>query len=222
VSEAVATRKTCRAFLSNPVDRQTMERLLEGAARAPSGGNLQPWRVWALTGEPLSEITRRVASQFSPAVFGEVPTELSMYPLIPKEPFDTRKFQAGEAMYEAAGIARADDAARFAHMRRNFEFFGAPVGLFFGIDRIMQPGQWAELGMFMQTFMLLAREEGLHTAPIAAWMLWHRTVRDVLQVPDELVVFSGMALGHMDEGAPINNFHTPRAPLEDFASLAGW
>jgi nitroreductase len=125
-------------------------------------------------------------------------------------------------MYAAIGVERGDGAGRWREMVRNFEFFGAPVGLFFAIDRSLGPPQWADLGMFIQSIMLLAREHGLHTAAMESWALWHRTVRAHLGIPDELMLFCGMALGRMDVDDPINRLRTERAPVSEFAVLRGF
>lgn len=222
VSEAILSRMMCRAFLPTPVPRCVIEDILERAARAPSGGNLQPWKIWVLAGEPLASLERAVCARIAAGEFAEIPAEHFIYPLIPKEPYESRKFLAGEAMYAALGISRDDHAGRMAQILRNFECFGAPACLFFAIDRDMQPGQWAELGMLMMNVMLLAREVGLHTAPIGAWSMWHRTLRDRLRMPDELMLYCGMGLGHADPEAPVNAICSPRAPLAEFAVFEGF
>lgn len=125
-------------------------------------------------------------------------------------------------MYEAIGLARDDWQGRMQQTSRNFEFFGAPVGMFIAIDRTMLPPQWADLGMFLQSLMLLAREHGLHTAPIEAWSFQHRTVRDFLGMPEDLILWCGLAIGHADPADPINAFRAERASLSEFASLIGF
>jgi nitroreductase len=125
-------------------------------------------------------------------------------------------------MYSALGIPREDKASRMAAIARNFEFFGAPVGMFFCLDRRMGPPQWSDVGMYMQSVMLLAREHGLHTCAQEAWSVWHRTVGEFLRLPPELLLFAGMALGYRDESAPINRLRTDRAPLGEFAELRGF
>lgn len=218
VSEALATRKSVRAFKTDPVPRGTVMELLAQAARAPSGGNLQPWRVYALIGEARDELVRRVAEARKVHPMGEVP-EYHIYPLQLTEPYRTRRFRVGEAMYATMNIPREDKTARLKAFARNWEFFGAPVGLIFTIDRQMQQGQWADLGMFMQSVMLLAREKGLHTCPQEAWAVWHRAIREYLAVPENEMIFCGMAIGYADETAAVNNLVTERAPLEEFATV---
>jgi len=221
VSEAVATRMSCRAFLPTPVPEATVRAILDSAKQSPSGGNLQPWRVYALAGEPLKEFVALVRSKLPTNPRGEG-SEYDIYPTGLWEPYRTRRFKCGEDMYATIGVARDDKFARLLQFARNFEFFGAPVGLFFCLDRRMGPPQWSDVGMHMQSVMLLAREHGLHTCAQEAWSVWHRTVGEFLKLPPELMLFSGMALGYRDESAPINTLKTDRAPLEEFAELRGF
>lgn len=222
VSEAILSRFTCRAFLPTPVPRQDIETILNRASRSPSGGNLQPWRVWVLAGAPLAALQAEVKRRMGEGEFAELPPEYLLYPTVPKEPYATRRSDAGEVMYAALGIERDDHAGRMDQVTRNYECFGAPAALFFAIDRDMQQGQWAELGMFINAVMLLAREQGLHTAAIGAWSLWHKTVRAALKLPDELTLYCGMGIGHADLSAPVNAIRQPRADLSDFAVFNGF
>ena len=218
VSEAIASRRSIRAFTSDPVPRQTVEEILTLAARAPSGGNLQPWRVYALLGEARDALVRRVAEARKETPMGE-PPEYPVYPPKLAEPYRTRRFRCGEQMYALLGIPREDKGARLAQFARNWEFFGAPVGLIFTICRSMGQGQWTDLGMYMQNVMLLARERGLDTCAQEAWAVWHQILREVLSVPADQMIFCGMALGFADDAATVNSLNTERAPLEDFATV---
>jgi len=148
-------------------------------------------------------------------------TEYLIYPPELTEPYKARRFKVGEDMYASIGVPREDKMGRLMQFARNFEFFGAPVAMFFAIDRQMQQGQWADLGMFIQSIMLLAREHGLHTAPQEAWAIWHKTAGEFLSIPPELMLFCGMGIGYMDETKPINRLRTDRAPLSEFATFAG-
>ncbi len=215
VSEAIASRKTIRAFKPDPVSRATVESILAAASRAPSGGNLQPWKVYVLLGEARAELIRRVAERRKVKALGEAP-EYSIYPPALSEPYRTRRFRIGEAMYGALGIPREDKMARLAFFSRNWEFFGAPVGLIVTIDRQMQQGQWSDVGMFLQNVMLLAREHGLHTCPQEAWAVWHRIIREFLAVPENEMVFCGMGIGYADEDHPVNALVSDRAPMGEF------
>lgn len=221
VSEAIESRTSCRAFLSTPVPEATVRAILEQARRSPSGGNLQPWWVHVLTGAPLAEFLSVVRGRLPASPRGE-PPEYEIYPQDLAEPYRSRRWQCAEDMYATIRVPREDKAARLRHFARNFEFFGAPVALFFSIDRRMGPPQWADLGMFMQSVMLLAREHGLHTCAQEAWSHWAGTVREFVALPPELMLFSGMALGYRDEDHPINRLRTARATLDEFATLRGF
>jgi nitroreductase len=221
VSEAIASRMSCRAFLPTPVPEATVRAILDGAKQAPSGGNLQPWRVYALAGAPLAELVATVRARIRTQPRGDG-SEYEIYPTGLWEPYRSRRFKCGEDMYATIGVTREDKLGRLLQFARNYEFFGAPVGLFFCLDRRMGPPQWSDVGMYMQSVMLLAREHGLHTCAQEAWSVWHRTVGEFLKLPPELMLFSGMALGHRDESATINTLRTDRAPLEEFADLRGF
>jgi len=221
VSEAIASRMSCRAFLPTPVSEATVRAILDGAKQAPSGGNLQPWRVYALAGAPLAELVATVRARIRTQPRGDG-SEYEIYPTGLWEPYRSRRFKCGEDMYATIGVTREDKLGRLLQFARNYEFFSAPVGLFFCLDRRMGPPQWSDVGMYMQSVMLLAREHGLHTCAQEAWSVWHRTVGEFLKLPPELMLFSGMALGHRDESATINTLRTDRAPLEEFADLRGF
>jgi nitroreductase len=222
VSEALATRRSCRAFLPAPVPGATVRAILEAARQSPSGGNLQPWRVYALAGPALAGLVALVRSRMPASPRGEEPVEYAIYPGDLWEPFRSRRYKCGEDLYATIGVRREDKFGRLLQFARNFEFFGAPVGLLFCLDRRLGPPQWSDLGMYMQSVMLLAREHGLDTCAQEAWSLWHRTVGEYLGLPPELMLFAGMALGHRDGSAPINRLRTERAPLEEFAELRGF
>jgi nitroreductase len=218
VSEAIATRKTIRAFKSDPVARNTIEEIIALAARAPSGGNLQPWKVYALLGPARDELVRRVAEVRKVHPMGTTP-EYHIYPPDLTEPYRTRRFRIGEAMYATINIPREDKLARLKFFSANWEFFGAPCGLIFTIDRQMQQGQWADLGMFMENIMLLAREHGLHTCPQEAWAMFHPQIREYLSVPENEMIFCGMGVGFADEVAPVNSLVTERAPAGEYLTV---
>jgi nitroreductase len=216
VSDALATRKSVRAFRSDPVPRALLADILSKAARAPSGGNLQPWKVHALIGPARDELVRRAKARMAVNPRGGVP-EYHIYPPELTEPYRTRRFAIGEAMYATMAIPRADKAGRLMQFVRNWEFFGAPAGLIVSIDRQMQQGQWADLGMFLQSIMLLAREHGLHSCAQEAWAPFHEVIREYLGIPQEEMIFCGMAIGYADDAAPINALISERAPLSEWA-----
>jgi nitroreductase len=221
VSEALATRMSCRAFLPDPVPEALLRQILAGASRAPSGGNLQPWFVDVLTGAPLAALLDRVRVQVPEHPLGH-PSEYPVYPSPLGEPYRTRRHQNGEDLYATIGIPRSDRPARLRQFARNYEAFGAPVVLFICIERYMGSAQWADLGMFMQSLMLLAREHGLHTCPQESWSGWHREVAQAIALPASRMLFSGIAMGYRDESAPINRLRTERAPLAEFACFRGF
>src|SRR3984957_8173090 len=221
VSEALNTRMSCRAFLPTPVPETTIRQILAAASRAPSGGNLQPWYVDVLTGAPLAALVERVRVQVPEYPLGHTP-EYPVYPSPLGEPYRTRRFQNGEDLYATVGIPRGERQARLRQFARNFAAFGAPVVLFICIDRGMGSAQWADVGMFMQSVMLLAREHGLHTCPQESWSGWYREVAEAIGLPAHRMLFSGIALGYRDESAPINRLRTSRAPLTEFATFRGF
>jgi nitroreductase len=221
VADAVRSRMSCRAFLNKPVAENTLREILDIARQSPSGGNLQPWRIYALTGGPLGDFLKIIRGKMTEHPRGEG-SEYEIYPPGLKEPYRSRRYKCGEDMYATIGVSREDKLARLMQFAENYRFFGAPVGLFFCIDREMGPPQWADLGMYMQTVMLLARERGLHSCAQEAWSVWHPTIESFLQLPPELMVFSGMALGYRDDSAAINSLRTERAALEAIASLKGF
>jgi nitroreductase len=216
VSEAVTQRMSVRAFRPDPVPGAVVREILETAHRAPSGGNLQPWRVYALSGEPLAELKRIVAA---------TPMETPQYPVYPEalwDPFRTRRYECGEDLYASIGIGREDKAGRYRQLANNLDFFGAPVGLFFCLDRKLGSAQWSDVGMYMQSVMLLAVERGLDTCAQEFWARYANTVATFLNLPDDHMVFSGMALGHRDPDAPINGWRTRRDPFEVWAEMRGF
>lgn len=218
VRSALATRKSVRAFSDRPVPAGIVREILELAARAPSGSNLQPWRVYALLGQARDELVKRVRAKLPHLPRGE-PPEYNIHPPDLFEPYQSRYLHAAAHMYRAAGIARDDMSARQRHLAKNWEFYGAPVGLIFTIHRRMEPGQWSDLGMYMQSAMLLARAYGLDTCAQEAWALWPRTLRECLAIPDDDMVVCGMALGYADPAAPVNGFTSERVPFDEYAVI---
>ncbi len=214
VSAAVERRRSVRAFLPSPIDSTLIAEVLTKAMRAPSGGNLQPWRLYVLNGPSMSRFRDLMAKRMAGSPMGE-PPEYSVYPPSLKEPYRTRRFAVGEAMYEKLGIPRSDKAARLRWFQNNDRFFGAPAGIFCFVDRIMGPPQWSDLGMFLQTAMLLFQESGLDSCPQEAWSRWPRMVSEFVGAPDELMLFCGVAIGRADPDAPVNALRTERADPEE-------
>lgn len=215
VSDAVMARISTRAFLDRPVEAETVREILEVAKFSPSGGNLQPWKAYVVTGAARQRLIETVKRAVADNPFANE-GELAIYPEKLWEPYRTRRFEVGEALYALLGIPREDKPARLRHLASNFEFFGAPVGLFFSLDRRFDKGQWAHLGMFMQTIALIAVERGLSTCMQEAWATRAKTVSDFLGLGDGEQLYCGMALGYADPEAPANRLRSERVPLDDF------
>jgi nitroreductase len=222
VFEAVESRIACRWFLDKPVDPDIVRDLIVRAARAASGGNLQPWYVYALTGAPLAALKRQVAD----AIAGRDPrhgeTEYPIYPKTMWEPYKSRREDHGVQLYGALGIARDDAEGRLAQYKRNYEFFNAPVALFIAIDRKLGPGQWADLGGYIQALMVLARGYGLDTCPQESWARMHAIVGKFVNMPPEQMLFCAVAVGYGDYAHPANSFRSPRAALPEFCRFLGF
>lgn len=212
VAAAVHARRSVRAFTDEQVPLETLAGLLGEALRAPSGGNLQPWHIHALTGPALERLKARMRAHAMNRTSETASHEV--YPPSLWDPYRSRRFENGEDLYKTIGVTREDRPGRFTQLAKNFQFFGAPVGLFFSIDRRMGPAQWIDLGIVMQTVMLLATDGGLATCPQAAWAAWPTTLRDVLGLDESRTVVAGMALGYEDIEHPINEL---RATRQDFA-----
>lgn len=214
VTEAVQARKSVRAFLSKPVPEDAIRKILIDAARAPSGGNVQPWKTYVLAGKVRDELVQSLRDKWAAGNFGEG-TEYKIYPDNLGEPYMSRRRDVGFKLYELAGIARDDKVGRLKQMFRNFELFDAPVCMIFTIDRTMGAPQWADLGMYIQTIALLALDHGLATCLQEAWANWHKTLTQMLSIPDSEMVFCGLALGYEDTSAAVNTLRSDRAGLQD-------
>lgn len=220
VSDAVARRSSKRAFLDTPVSGELVREILGKAQRTPSGGNLQPWVVYALGGRELARFRELMRQRRVANAFGEGP-EYPIYPEHLAEPYRGRRAQCGEDMYATMGIAREDKAARLDFVAGNFDFWNAPVALFVCIDRRLGATQWVDLGLYLQTVMLLACEAGLDTCAQEFWTLWHKTVAEFLSLPEHLMPFCGVAMGHADPDHPVNALRTARAPLAESVVFHG-
>ncbi len=220
VDAAIATRRSIRAFLPDAVPRGVIEDLLQVAARAPSGTNTQPWKVYVLTGAKLAAVCDAVSAiHADPQAKAQLREEYDYYPTEWKSPFIDRRRKVGWDLYGLLGIGRADKDRMHHQHGRNFRFFDAPVGLFFTIDRIMGQGSWLDYGMFLQGVMTAARARGLHTCPQAAWTLYHATIMAHLGAPAQEMLVCGMALGHADPAAVENTLVTEREPVAGFTTF---
>ncbi len=218
VEQAIATRRSIRAFLPTPVPWEHVERLLALASRAPSGVNSQPWRVYVVTGARKARLSEALVDAHFNAQH-EHETELKRSPERLPEPYKTRQREVGWALYGLLGIGKGDRERTQAQHARNYRFFDAPVGLIFTLDKRLERGSWLDYGMFLQNVMIAARGMGLHTCPQAAFARYHRILRAELDIPEQELVLCGMSLGHADPAAPENRLQTPRAPVGVFATF---
>ena len=214
VSEAVNSRQSIRAFTDQEVSDELIQRLLEKSARAASGGNLQPWKIFVINNETMINFLKFQEDWTDP----ETPA-YDIYPENLTEPYKTSRYEVGAEMYSILDIDRDDKEGRFKQMLENFKFFGAPSAFFCFVDRQMGRPQWSDLGMFLQNFMLLAKEVGLDTCPQEAWAIKQESVTAFVEAPDELMLFCGMAIGYKDDEAKINKLRTERRPFEDWATF---
>lgn len=216
VAEAISGRQSIRAYLEKPVQREIIARILEIAGRAPSGSNIQPWKVHVLTGAAQQRLIDDLVSRHARGDEGK--REYNYYPVKWREPYIGRRRETGWGLYGLLGIGREDKDKMSAQHRQNFTFFGAPAGLIFSMDRDMEPGSWLDAGMFIQSVMIAARGEGLETCPQAAFCQYHDVIRGHLGIGQEQIILCGMAMGYGDPGARINTFRTSRIPLADFVT----
>lgn len=214
VSSAVKNRKSIRAFLDREVDNSLIAELLSLSSRSPSGGNLQPWKIFVLNKDSMTNFLNFQANWSS----AETPA-YDIYPQNLKEPYRTSRYQLGETMYELIGVPRDDKDGRIKQVLRNFEFFGAPAAMFCFVDKQMGPPQWSDLGMFLQTFMLLAQEAGIDTCAQEAWAMKNDSVREFVGADDSDMLFCGLAMGYKDPNAVINTLSSERRPLDQWAKF---
>ncbi len=221
VTQAVQSRRSVRAFTDQPVEREVLTRVLEKAQRAPSGGNVQPWNAVVLTGAPMQALFDRVAMEF-PKGRAAMQPEYDIYPKGLDGAYEERRFCVGEDMYASLGISREDKAKRLMWFANNFRAFGAPVLMLVHTPKYMGPPQWSDIGMWLQTIMLLLREEGLDSCAQEAWAAYSPQVREVVDIPEDHIFFCGVAIGYRDPDAPVNNFEVKRASLDDSVRWEGW
>jgi nitroreductase len=221
VTEALRARTSIREFLDTPLPEATVREIIDTARWAPSGGNLQPWKVIAVAGEE-----RRAVTELAKSVLIENPSgEADEFPVYPEklwEPYRSRRYDLGEAMYELLQIPHEDKMARLVRFARNYEFFGAPVGLFFVIDRRMGHGQWAHLGMFMQSVALAAIERGVASCMQEAWSVVRKSLGAHFGLAAHEVLYCGMALGYADASQAVNRLRSERAAVDEFATFRGF
>lgn len=221
VTEAVTSRRSIRQFLDRPVDPATLRRVLETAQNSPSGGNTQPWNAVMVTGEPLARLTAHVAEAI-PQGLAAYSAEYPIYPAELEGRYAASRFGVGEAMYAALEIPREDKAGRMGVFANNFRAFGAPVLMLVHTPRYMGLPQWSDIGMWLQTVLLLLREEGLDSCAQEAWAVYQKQIREVVAIPDDHIFFCGVAIGWGDCEAAVNSFPVPREPLDNVVRWEGF
>lgn len=221
VDEAMQSRRSMRRFLPTAVPQSVVRHILQVAARSPSGNNIQPWRVHVVAGTARDKLCRDLlqAATDNPERYR---AEYDYYPTQWFEPYLERRRRCGFALYETLGIGRSDRERREEQMLRNYLFFDAPVGLLVTLDRRLSAGSYMDIGMFIQSILLAARGQGLHTCPQAAFATFHEVMRKHLPLTDEELLVCGIALGHADPDAPENGLVTERVPVDAFASFHGF
>jgi nitroreductase len=218
VYEAVTSRRAVRGFTDRPVPGEVLERVLSAAAWSPSASNIQPWHAYVVTGEPLTEIKKRAGARLAAGDPWDEP-QYEQYPSDLKSPYRDRRSDFGAQRYGALGIVREDVEARQRAAAGNWDCFGAPAALFCYIDRALGRPQWSDVGMYLQTVMLLLRAEGLHSCTQMAWAKYYRTVAEVLAPPAGLILFCGMSIGYED--LTTSDARIGRAPLEETVTFVG-
>ena len=221
VTEAVKSRRSVRQFLDEPVDKAILEKILETAQRAPSGGNTQPWSAVVVGGDALKDSTSRIKEKAKTAPMGEN-VEYAIYPKDLEGRYEAQRRAVGIEMFNSIGLERGDGAGRVAQMAKNWDSFGAPVQLFTYTRKYMGPPQWSDMGMWLQSVMLLLREAGLDSCAQEIWAMYGTYMRELLNIDDDHIFFCGMAIGYRDPDAPINNFDVPRVPISDAIEFRGF
>jgi len=220
VDAAITSRRSIRAFLPTPVARADIERILEVSTRAPSGTNIQPWKVYVLTGAAKERLSEAIlAVHNDPELSRQHTEEYAYYPRQWTSPYIERRRKVGWDLYTLLGITRENKAGMHHQHGRNYRFFDAPVGLIFAIDRILEQGSWLDYGMFLENIMIAARARGLDTCPQAAFTPFHRIIAQQLGLPDGEMVVCGMALGYADPDKIENTLATERSPLNSFVKF---
>lgn len=222
VESAISGRRSIRAFRPDPVEAALVERLLDVAARAPSGTNMQPWQVYALAGEPKAALSAALLAAHSDGPGDTYKAEYEYYPDRFFEPYQTRRRTIGFDLYGRLGIGRGDKERMHAQHGRNYLFFDAPVGLVFTIHRALKIGSWLDYGMFLENIMVAARAHGLETCAQAAFAPYHAIIRRHLPISDDEIVVCGMALGYADPDAPENALVSERVPAREFTRMLGF
>ncbi len=218
---SIAARRAVRAFTDRKVTRDQIEHLLSVACRAPSGVNMQPWKVFPVAGNVREALCRDIHAAHMARDEGHIP-EYRYYPPEFFEPYKARRRKNGLDLYAALDIRKGETDKMLAQHGRNFLFFDAPVGLICTIDRRLSTGSWIDFGLFLQSLLVAAQSHGIDTCPQGAFANFHTIIRRHLPLAEEDLVVCGVALGYADRTAPENGLVTERAPLSDFVDFTGF
>jgi nitroreductase len=217
LNELIKSRYSVRSFTDDTVDIETIREILEISSNAPSGGNIQPWKVYVVTGKTKEKLIKKALSNFDNGVQEKI--EYDIYPRPLDEEYKRRRSECARDMYTALSIKQDDTELRLSQIRENFKFFGAPVGMIVTIDKAFAENGWGHVGMFIQNICLSAVDNDMGTCLQESWSIYPETVKDVLNIPDNEVVWCGIALGYPNKDHPINNYRTSRESIEKFVTF---
>ena len=217
LNELIKSRYSVRSFTDDTVDIETIREILEISSNAPSGGNIQPWKVYVVTGKTKEKLIKKALSNFDNGVQEKI--EYDIYPRPLDEKYKRRRSECARDMYTALSIKQDDTELRLSQIRENFKFFGAPVGMIVTIDKAFAENGWGHVGMFIQNICLSAVDNDMGTCLQESWSIYPETVKDVLNIPDNEVVWCGIALGYPNKDHPINNYRTSRESIEKFVTF---
>ena len=218
VTDAVLSRRSVRAFEDRAVPLDVLRRVMDTARWSPSGCNFQPWEATILTGEPLKALQAKMATSAP-----QQPEEYAVTPAGITPTYLARLHELGAAMYGAQGIERSDSERRAAFVSENTASFGAPALLLTYFPRFMGPPQWSDVGMWLQTIMLLLREEGLDSCPQEFLSLHGKLIKEHIGVDDEShIFFCGLAIGYGRNEEAVNTFQRQRVPLDEQCKFVGF
>ena len=217
IKQLIKSRYSVRSFLDNDVGFEKVKSILDTANSAPSGGNIQPWKVYVLGNNSKNELITQALNNYDTGVQEDI--EYEIYPKPLAEEYKKRRSQCAADMYDALSIARDDIDTRLKQVRENFKFFGAPIGMIVTIDKSFAQNGWGHVGMFLQNLWLTAISEGLGVCLQESWSIYPKTVKKVIDCPDNEMIWCGIAMGYPNNEDPINNYRTSRDSIDTFASF---
>ena len=217
IKQLIESRYSVRSFLDKDVGFEKVKSILDTANSAPSGGNIQPWKVYVLGNNSKNELVTQALNNYDTGVQEDI--EYEIYPKPLAEEYKKRRSQCAADMYDALSIARDDIDTRLKQVRENFKFFGAPVGMIVTIDKSFAQNGWGHVGMFLQNLWLTAISEGLGVCLQESWSIYPKTVKKVIDCPDNEMIWCGIAMGYPNNEDPINNYRTSRDSIDTFASF---